>query len=352
MNELQERKYDLTTLNSCDFDQLDKLGVNEQAKLGASSDALIQKVNSTDMGAISNNLISLMEQLNEVEDGTKDAGPLKKLFLKFKHKSQDLVIKSENLGKLTDNISNIFEKDQDLLKDGINALDKLKEATIDHAKSLSNIIDVAQDKLKQLDNVEIPQATEEDKRLNTIESQNKLVDLQSYRQELSRKIEEFSGNVALSKNTLVQANIVQTSQRAMYSKINQTLSITIPQMKQQLALAVSQNQLEKIIDNQKMFDESNNAIIMQNAKDFHDNSVAATKMINSTSVSFETIKNSTEEIRRTLMDITKINDEAEANRTKNIKETHELLEENKQLQISSNSVVNDINTRLKDKVEL
>ena len=341
MNELQEKKYDLATLNSCDFDQLDKLGVNEQAKLGASSDALIQKVNSTDMGVISNNLISLMEQLNEVEDGTKDAGPLKKLFLKFKHKSQDLVIKSENLGKLTD-----------LLKDGINALDKLKEATIDHAKSLSNIIDVAQDKLKQLDNIEIPQATEEDKRLNTIESQNKLVDLQSYRQELSRKIEEFSGNVALSKNTLVQANIVQTSQRAMYSKINQTLSITIPQMKQQLALAVSQNQLEKIIDNQKMFDESNNAIIMQNAKDFHDNSVAATKMINSTSVSFETIKNSTEEIRRTLMDITKINDEAEANRTKNIKETHKLLEENKQLQISSNSVVNDINTRLKDKVEL
>ena len=57
MNELQEKKYDLTTLNSCDFDQLDKLGVNEQAKLGASSDALIQKVNSTDMGAISNNLI-------------------------------------------------------------------------------------------------------------------------------------------------------------------------------------------------------------------------------------------------------------------------------------------------------
>ena len=325
-------------LQSRDFKQLQEYGASTQARLGASSNTILEKLKTNSMGEVSNEIVGLIKQLKGADELDEDAGPIKKLFNKIRNKGTDLAVRNQNLSSSLGNITTAFEKDQKILEEGVDTLDKLKAVSVEHSKELSLVIQNGEDKIKQLDNIEIPEAKARDKELNTIETNNELTELLDYRQELSRRLQELKSSMEVSRQTLVQLQIVQASQRAMYGKINQTLNVTVPQMKQQLVLTATQQQLKGAIHDQELFDEANNSILEANAKDFHENSVAAVKMINKTSVTNETLKNNANEIYNTLVDIKKINDQAEEDRKNNNAELDRLAEQTKALQQRSEEI--------------
>lgn len=325
-------------LQSRDFKQLQEYGASTQARLGASSNTILEKLKTNSMGEVSNEIVGLIKQLKGADEFDEDAGPIKKLFNKIRNKGTDLAVRNQNLSSSLGNITTAFEKDQKILEEGVDTLDKLKAVSVEHSKELSLVIQNGEDKIKQLDNIEIPEAKARDKELNTIETNNELTELLDYRQELSRRLQELKSSMEVSRQTLVQLQIVQASQRAMYGKINQTLNVTVPQMKQQLVLTATQQQLKGAIHDQELFDEANNSILEANAKDFHENSVAAVKMINKTSVTNETLKNNANEIYNTLVDIKKINDQAEEDRKNNNAELDRLAEQTKALQQRSEEI--------------
>lgn len=325
-------------LVSRDFKQLQEYGAPTQARLGASSNTILEKLKTNSMGEVSNEIVGLIKQLKGADEIDQDAGPIKKLFNKIRNKGTDIAVRNQNLSSSLGNISAAFEKDQKILEEGVDTLDKLKSVSVEHSKELATVIQNGEDKLKQLDDIEIPEAKAKDQELNTIETNNELTELLDYRQELSRRLQELKSSMEVSRQTLVQLQIVQASQRAMYGKINQTLNVTVPQMKQQLVLTATQQQLKGAIHDQELFDEANNSILEANAKDFHENSVAAVKMINKTSVTNETLKNNANEIYNTLVDIKKINDQAEEDRKNNNAELDRLAEQTKALQQRSEEI--------------
>lgn len=325
-------------LVSRDFKQLQEYGAPTQARLGASSNTILEKLKTNSMGEVSNEIVGLIKQLKGADEIDQDAGPIKKLFNKIRNKGTDIAVRNQNLSSSLGNISAAFEKDQKILEKGVDTLDKLKSVSVEHSKELATVIQNGEDKLKQLDDIEIPEAKAKDQELNTIETNNELTELLDYRQELSRRLQELKSSMEVSRQALVQLQIVQASQRAMYGKINQTLNVTVPQMKQQLVLTATQQQLKGAIHDQELFDEANNSILEANAKDFHENSVAAVKMINKTSVTNETLKNNANEIYNTLVDIKKINDQAEEDRKNNNAELDRLAEQTKALQQRSEEI--------------
>ncbi len=135
----------------------------------------------------------------------------------------------------------LLEHEHILLKD-IKSLDKLYEKTIEFYDQLAIYIAAGEEKIKALDDVDIPakqkivdDAPEDDKVILAQE----LRDLRAARDDLERRVHDLKLTRQVTMQSLPSIRLVQENDKSLVTKINSTMVNTVPLWETQLAQAVT-----------------------------------------------------------------------------------------------------------------
>jgi len=133
----------------------------------------------------------------------------------------------------------VKEIHQTSLLTDITSLDRLYTANLEYFHNLESYIKAGEEKLKQLDELVIPEkAKQVELNKETLTSQE-LRDLRSARDELDRRIHDLRLTRQVAMQGLPGIRLVQENDKGLVSKINSTLANTVPLWRQQLATAVT-----------------------------------------------------------------------------------------------------------------
>jgi len=128
-----------------------------------------------------------------------------------------------------------------LLKD-IKSLDMLYEKTLEFYDELAIYISAGEEKLFTIDAIDIPskekavnEAAEEDKVIKAQE----LRDLRSARDDLERRVHDLRLTRQVTMQSLPSLRLVQENDKSLVTKINSTLTNTVPLWETQLAQAIT-----------------------------------------------------------------------------------------------------------------
>ena len=222
-----------------------------------------------------------------------------------------------------DNITNrLLEHEHGLLKD-IKSLDKLYEKTLDFYDELALYIAAGEEKLKTLDETDIPakekevEAAPEDD--GVIRAQE-LRDLRAARDDLERRVHDLKLTRQVTMQSLPSIRLVQENDKSLVTKINSTLVNTVPLWETQLAQAIT---IQRSRDAAKVVREANdltNELLTKNAENLKMANREVRAEMERGIFDIEAIKKANADLIETIEDSLRIADEGKAKRAEAEKE--------------------------------
>tara|TARA_R110002124_G_scaffold44017_5_gene134920 strand:+ start:2678 stop:3865 length:1188 start_codon:yes stop_codon:yes gene_type:complete len=222
-----------------------------------------------------------------------------------------------------DTITNrLLEHEHGLLKD-IKSLDKLYEKTLDFYDELALYIAAGEEKLKTLDETDIPakekevEAAPEDD--GVIRAQE-LRDLRAARDDLERRVHDLKLTRQVTMQSLPSIRLVQENDKSLVTKINSTLVNTVPLWETQLAQAIT---IQRSRDAAKVVREANdltNELLTKNAENLKMANREVRAEMERGIFDIEAIKKANADLIETIEDSLRIADEGKAKRAEAEKE--------------------------------
>ena len=222
-----------------------------------------------------------------------------------------------------DNITNrLLEHEHGLLKD-IKSLDMLYEKTLDFYDELALYIAAGEEKLKTLDETDIPakekevEAAPEDD--GVIRAQE-LRDLRAARDDLERRVHDLKLTRQVTMQSLPSIRLVQENDKSLVTKINSTLVNTVPLWETQLAQAIT---IQRSRDAAKVVREANdltNELLTKNAENLKMANREVRAEMERGIFDIEAIKKANADLIETIEDSLRIADEGKAKRAEAEKE--------------------------------
>ncbi len=178
------------------------------------------------------------------------------------------------IDKITDDL---LHHEHKLLKD-IKSLDQLYDKTLAFYDELALYIAAGEEKLKRLDEVEIPakdaevQAAPEEQ---GVMKAQELRDMRAARDDLERRVHDLKLTRQVTMQSLPSIRLVQENDKSLVTKINSTLVNTVPLWETQLAQAVTIQRSAEAAEAVREANDLTNELLTSNAENLR----SANKMI-------------------------------------------------------------------------
>jgi uncharacterized protein YaaN involved in tellurite resistance len=228
-----------------DTNSIVSFGSGAQAELQVISQSMLDGVRNKDVGPAGDSLRGIVTTIrgfsvSELDVRRKRSWWEKLLgraapFAKFTARFETV---QGQIDKITEDL---LDHEHTLLKD-IKSLDKLYEKTLDFYDELALYIAAGEEKLRLLDEEEIParekavaDAAEKDQVMRAQE----LRDLRAARDDLERRVHDLKLTRQVTMQSLPSIRLVQENDKSLVTKINSTLVNTVPLWETQLAQAVT-----------------------------------------------------------------------------------------------------------------
>lgn len=205
-----------------------------------------------------------------------------------------------------------------LLKD-IKSLDLLYEKTLQFYDELALYIAAGEEKLKELDENDIPAkeaevnaAPEDDQVMKAQE----LRDLRAARDDLERRVHDLKLTRQVTMQSLPSIRLVQENDKSLVTKINSTLVNTVPLWETQLAQAVT---IQRSAEAAAAVHEANdltNELLTANAKNLRDANKTIRQEMERGVFDIEAVKQANADLIGTIEESLQIADEGKARRAK------------------------------------
>jgi uncharacterized protein YaaN involved in tellurite resistance len=214
-------------------------------------------------------------------------------------------------------ITDRMEEHKQVLLTDIVTLDKLYQANLDYFHQLELYIAAGDEKLRQLDEEEIPallqkvEASAED----ILMAQN-LRDLHSARDDLERRVYDLKLTRQVAMQSLPSIRLVQENDKTLVSKIDSTLINTVPLWKNQLAQAVTIFRMGSAAKTVKEATDLTNELLRSNADTLRQGNKEVRTQLERGVFDIETVKHANETLIATINDSLRIADEGKSARAK------------------------------------
>ncbi len=260
-------------------------GSGAQTELQNISQAMLQGVQNKDLGPAGDSLQSIVTTIRGFSvselDVRRKLSWWEKLigrtapFAKFLARFEQV---QDQIDKVT---TNLLEHEHTLLKD-IKSLDMLYAKTLTFYDDLAIYIAAGEQKLKELDETEIPaKAATVDKQPEDkqVMAAQELRDLRAARDDLERRVHDLKLTRQVTMQSLPSIRLVQENDKSLVTKINSTLVNTVPLWETQLAQAVTIQRSSEAAKSVKAANDLTNDLLTANAKNLREaNKVVRTEM--------------------------------------------------------------------------
>ncbi|AHM05605.1 Tellurite resistance protein [Roseibacterium elongatum DSM 19469] len=303
-----------------DTNSIVSFGSAAQAELQAISQEMLQGVKNKDVGPAGDSLREIVGTIrgfsvDELDPNRKQSW-WERLFGKAKP-IHDFMAKYEEVQDQIDRITdNLLSHEHILMKD-IKSLDKLYEKTLDFYDELALYIAAGEEKLRLLDEVEIPAKSAEIEaapEADQIIKAQELRDLRAARDDLERRVHDLKLTRQVTMQSLPSIRLVQENDKSLVTKINSTLVNTVPLWETQLAQAVTIQRSTEAAKAVREATDLTNELLEQNAANLRESNKMVREEMERGVFDIEAVKRANAELIATIQESLEIADEGKRRR--------------------------------------
>ena len=310
-----------------------QFGSKAQAELQVISQEMLAGVRNKDAGPAGDALRNMVTSIRGFS--IDELNPNRKLswWEKLIGRAKPVALFMAKYEEVQDQIDKITEEllshETVLLKD-IKSLDKLYEKTLDFYDQLAIYIAAGEEKIKQLDEVDIPamaQVVQDAPEDEGVIRAQELRDLRASRDDLERRVHDLKLTRQVTMQSLPSIRLVQENDKSLVTKINSTLVNTVPLWETQLAQSVT---ISRSRDAAKVVREANdltNELLKSNASNLKMANKEIREEIERGIFDIDAIKQANADLIETIQDSLRIADEGKAKRVEAEKELQAMEEE-------------------------
>ena len=310
----------MSEIDMTDTNSIVTFGSGAQEELQTISQAMLEGVKNKDVGPAGDSLREIVGTIrgfsvDELNPNRKQSF-WERLFGKAKP-LHDFLAKHENVKGQIDKITDDLLRHEHVLMKDIKALDQLYEKTLDFYDELALYISAGEEKLKELDEKDIPAkvaeveaAPENDQVIKAQE----LRDLRAARDDLERRVHDLKLTRQVTMQSLPSIRLVQENDKSLVTKINSTLVNTVPLWETQLAQAVAIQRSTEAAAAVKGATDLTNELLTSNAENLRESNKMVREEMERGVFDIEAVKSANASLIATIQESLEIADEGKRRR--------------------------------------
>jgi uncharacterized protein YaaN involved in tellurite resistance len=306
-------------LNRRDPNSLIVFASAEQGKLDELSQEAIQEAKSKDLGPVGEAMVDMSTKMRGLDMNQLVAGGHKPGFFSRMIGKVEPVVRFmeqyENVGtQLELAKSKLTGSKLDLMKSQERLILRY-EATLDYYHNLGLYILALKEERDNVENNELPALRSKARSVGAdLMLSQDVTDLESYRDDVSRKITDLLLSRQLAQQRIVATRITQNNNTALINKIQNQITNVLPSWRDQIALAIEMAKTADAAMTTKIVDDTTDEIILNGAKLLRQGTALVQAQINRPMTSLEVATKANEELMGTIDDIQAFVKAGEANR--------------------------------------
>jgi len=322
-------------------------GSKAQEQLTTISDRMLDGVKNKEIGPAGDDLNEMVATIRGFEvdnlDPNKKQGLIDRLMGKAKPVVRFLQ-QYEEVRKQIDMITDKLERHKTSLLTDITSLDRLYQANLEYFHMLEDYIAAGEEKLRQLDEVIIPEQARQADTTNEVIAAQNLRDLRAVRDDLERRVHDLRLTRQVSMQGLPTIRLVQENDKGLVNKINSTIVNTVPLWRQQLATAVTIYRSSQAAETVKAATDLTNDLLASNAESLKVANAETRKQLERGVFDIEVIKKANQTLIATIEESLQIADEGKKMRAEAVIQLQECENELRKTLASTQAKTTGVNT--------
>jgi uncharacterized protein YaaN involved in tellurite resistance len=287
-------------------------GSKAQEQLTTISDRMLDGVKNKDIGPAGEDLNEMVATIRGFEVDDLDPNKKQGIFDKLLGRTKPIVKflqQYEEVRKQIDMITDKLERHKTTLLTDIVSLDRLYQANLDYFHTLEDYIAAGEEKLRQLDEVIIPEQAKKAETTAEVIAAQALRDLRAARDDLERRVHDLRLTRQVSMQSLPGIRLVQENDKGLVNKINSTIVNTVPLWRQQLATAVTIYRSSQAAETVKAATDLTNELLAANAESLKQANAETRRQLERGVFDIETVKKANEALIATIEESLQIADQ-------------------------------------------
>ena len=314
----------VTEIDMSDSNSIIFFGTKAQQQLTTISDNMLEGVRNKDVGPAADSLSEMVATLRGF--GAEDLAVNPSWFARWFRGAKPVVKflqEYEEIRKQIDVVTDKLEGHKTTLLTDIASLDRLYDASLDYFGDLENYIHAGDQKLKQLDEVVIPEmASIADQSEDVLKAQE-LRDMRTARDDLERRVHDLRLTRTVTMQALPSIRLVQENDKGLIRKIQSTVANTVPLWRQQLAQAVTIYRSQQAAGTVKAATDLTNELLEKNAENLQQANREVREQIERGVFDLETVKTANTKLIETIEESLRIADEGKRQRAEAVVQLEE-----------------------------
>ena len=302
-------KIDITDSNA-----ILQYGASSQKNIADFSGTTINSVRTKDMGEVGGMLSNLVVELKGFNYGEEEKKGFLGLFKKAENKIATLKAQYDKAEVNVDKICDALEQHQVTLLKDVSTLDKMYGLNQQYFKELTMYILAGKKKLKECEEVVLPQLQEKARQSGLPEDAQAVNDYQNMISRFDKKIHDLELTRMISIQMSPQIRLIQNNDTLMVEKIQTSLVNTIPLWKSQMVLALGMHHSQQAMEAQREVTNVTNELLRKNAEALKTGSIEVAKESERGIVDLETLKHTNQTLIDTLEEVRSIQADGAAKR--------------------------------------
>jgi uncharacterized protein YaaN involved in tellurite resistance len=287
-------------------------GSKAQEQLTTISDRMLDGVRNKDIGPAGEDLNEMVATLRGFEIDNLDPNKKQGMFDRLLGRAKPIVKflqQYEEVRKQIDMITDKLERHKTILLTDIVALDKLYQANLEYFHTLEDYIAAGEEKLRQLDEVVIPEQAKKAESSEQVIAAQALRDLRAIRDDLERRVHDLRLTRQVAMQSLPGIRLVQENDKGLVNKINSTIVNTVPLWRQQLATAVTIYRSAEAAETVKAATDLTNELLAANAESLKQANAETRRQLERGVFDIETVKKANQALIATIEESLQIADQ-------------------------------------------
>jgi uncharacterized protein YaaN involved in tellurite resistance len=307
-------------LDMSDTGSIVRFGSGAQAELQTISQAMLQDVRNKDVGPAGDSLRNIVTTIRGFSVSELDVRRERSFWEKLLGRAAPFAKFTARFEEVQDQIDKITEDllshEHQLLKD-IKSLDMLYEKTLNFYDELAIYIAAGEEKLKRLDETEIPAKEAEVNAApegEQVMKAQELRDIRAARDDLERRVHDLKLTRQVTMQSLPSIRLVQENDKSLVTKINSTLVNTVPLWETQLAQAVTIQRSAEAAAAVRDANDLTNELLTANARNLRESNKMIRQEMERGVFDIEAVKQANADLIGTIEESLQIADEGKAKR--------------------------------------
>lgn len=292
-------------------------GAPAQQQLAGISDDMLEGVRNKDTGPAGEALNRMVGTVRNFDLGTLDPNRKPGFFARLLGKTKpvaEFLQRYEEVRNQIDAIGDDLERHKTQLLKDIAQLDRLYAANLEYFHHLERYIVAGEEKLKQLDEQDIPAMERAAQTGSSMTVAQQLHDLRANRDALERRVHDLKLTRQVAMQSLPSIRLVQENDKGLINKIVSTTANTLPLWRQQLAQAVTIHRSREAADVIRSASDLTNELLKANADNLRQGNVEARREIERGVFDIEAVKQANASLIETIEESLSIADEGRRKR--------------------------------------